>query len=88
MIQILMKGWQMGLSICYAETKVRAVISPVHFVEEEKTGGKDREGQREAGKKKGRKKLMPNRHDALKKKNNLRVSTGFSRLEGICSLEW
>lgn len=55
----------MGLSILYPEAEVRAVISPVHFVEEEKNGGKEREGQREAGKKKGRKKLMPNRHDAF-----------------------
>lgn len=50
-----MKRWQMGLSICYAEAEVRAVISPVHFVEKEKNGGKEREGRREAGKKERRK---------------------------------
>lgn len=55
MVQILMKRWQMGLSIHSAEAEVRSVTSPVHFVEEEKNGGKEREGQRETGKKERRK---------------------------------
>lgn len=44
----------MGLSILYPEAEVRAVISPVHFVEEEKNGEKER--GTEGGRKEDRKK--------------------------------